>query len=223
VKNSGLEEFKIYNGTAWISQRPASGVATFDFFRDGSSVALWQFDGTANDTGGQYNGTWSGTAQYGTGKFGQCAYFDGSNRVTNFGLSSTTGDWTWSLWLKPTQFSVYNEFFSVNGSTNIGSNGQILINNGVVDWWANFLRDNTSLSLNTWVHIAVTKIGTNFVYYRDGVAKDTATTSNNVFDLSALSLGADAGDEVYRGYMDQVRIFNRGLSQNEILQLVNES
>jgi len=226
--NTTDNTLKVYDGSDWSASGGgggSSGVSTFDFFQDNSAVALWQFDGNANDTGGTYNGTWGGTAQYGTGRHGQAAYFDGSNAVHSFGLSDTNGDWTWSLWLKPTQFTLYNEFFSVNGSS-IGSDAQILLNNGIFDWWNAFLRDTVSLSLNTWVNIAVTKSGSDFTYYKNGTSTDTTTSADTLFKLSNLIIGGDGttgGGEPYYGYIDQVRIFNRALTASEISSLYNES
>ena len=47
---------------------------------DGSLKALYKFDGDATDATGVYNGT-ATNVTYGTGKFGQCAVFNGTANI----------------------------------------------------------------------------------------------------------------------------------------------
>ena len=44
-----------------------------DIFGDDSCITTYTLDGNANDLSGNYDGTWSSTEQYTTGKFGQGA------------------------------------------------------------------------------------------------------------------------------------------------------
>ena len=66
--NTGISKLKYFNGTTWNELGSGSStVGNVDPFNDGSGVALWQFDGNAEDSGGSHSGTptnvvWSSTA-----------------------------------------------------------------------------------------------------------------------------------------------------------------
>lgn len=71
---------------------------------------------------------------------------------------------------------------------------------------------SSSLSLNTWYHVAVTRSGTSTRMFINGTqAGSTYTDSTNYVIGGRLLLGADsivAGNSSLNGYMDEVRISN---------------
>lgn len=103
--------------------------------------------------------------------------------------------------------------FSASGD---GANGQ------------GYTANTNGLSTNTWVHIAATfNAGVVSLYY-DGVFKGAATNSTQ---LSFYQAGSDpvviggganiAGARYYDGSIDEVRMYNRALTPEEILVLYN--
>ena len=87
------------------------------------------------------------------------------------------------------------------------------------DWQRFALRDGTStLPLNTYSHIAVTYNGSSLVFYVNGVATgSTAVTGNIQTSTLPLRIGGNAiWGEYFQGQIDELRVYNRALSQNEI-------
>jgi len=71
-----------------------------------------------------------------------------------------------------------------------------------------------------WVHHAVVKTGATLTYYRDGVEAGT-TTLTKTMAQNPFFMGGDAGGERWRGWLSDVRIYDRDLSAAEIRALIN--
>ncbi len=82
--------------------------------------------------------------------------------------------------------------------------------------------DPDVLTLNVWFQVAVTYdsgvSGGTLVLYKDGVAIDSAT-SIGVHSDPTTQIGAYLGGTFWGGQIDDVSIYNRALSANEIQQL----
>ena len=87
----------------------------------------------------------------------------------------------------------------------------------------NRLKDIMSLTTETWYHVALTWDGGNYVVYVDGQEKANGTytgldTLNPVADIG--NDGNAAGrDEAFNGLLDDVRIYDRALSADEVAEL----
>jgi len=73
----------------------------------------------------------------------------------------------------------------------------------------------------TWTHVALTFDGTNIVWYKDGqhagaVAQELKPAIKDVPLIIGRSDGF--GEACFRGMIDEVRIYNRALTQEEILE-----
>src|SRR6185436_13240061 len=89
-------------------------------------------------------------------------------------------------------------FFSKNNVNDVGSAGTI--------------------TDTAWHHVAVTKNGSTVVFYLDGVA-EPAITYNTTFTFTTdLRIGAvnSAAEASFLGMIDELSIYNRALSTNEI-------
>jgi len=71
-----------------------------------------------------------------------------------------------------------------------------------------------------WVHHAVVKTGATLTYYRDGVEAGT-TTLTKTMAQNPFFMGGDAGGERWRGWLSDVRTYDRGLSAAEIRALIH--
>lgn len=100
-----------------------------------------------------------------------------------------------------------------SGKLSAGHNG---------DWYA--VEDSVPLSIDTWYHIAVTydAATTTMKLYKNGVLIDTNTEVDPVEEGNVVRLGAfNNADNLFKGMMDEVRIWNRALSPGEITNHMN--
>jgi hypothetical protein len=75
------------------------------------------------------------------------------------------------------------------------------------------------LAANSWTHIATTYDGTNMRVYVNGVLVRTVARSGSMIATAGpLHIGGNEvwGGEFYSGLIDEVRIYNRALSLEEI-------
>ena len=76
----------------------------------------------------------------------------------------------------------------------------------------------TVLALNTWTHLATTYDGAALRLYVNGVLAKSRTLSGSIIaSTGPLDIGSDAvWGEYFAGLIDDVRVYNRALSQTEI-------
>ncbi len=111
----------------------------------------------------------------------------------------------------------------------LGGTGQLSFNfggldvNGVPVSWVDNISAASSLTLNTWYHVAATFDGAQSKIYINGVLKGTTPFNGTIANTGAypLNIGhlADAGqpaDRYFNGKMDEIRIWHRALSQTDI-------
>ncbi len=206
-------------------------------------VGHWTFDGkdttntTVTDLSGQGNtGTFTNftrATNATAGKLGQGMNFDGTNDYVNVpGVPLPTGDFTYSLWTNldsntdeilamASDGTGGNEFFIWVSSTN---KLVVAVDNVT-------LSDSTaSVPTGTWTYITVVRSGSSVTYYLNGVADSSRSGAGTLnFGSCQLLLGADNDTSGcvaslgnwLDGRLDDVRIYNRALSANEVKQLYN--
>ena len=75
--------------------------------------------------------------------------------------------------------------------------------------------------LSTWYHLAWVKNGMSLKFYLNGVLKNTVTDSvYSTRNPTNVVLGGSGSDNLY-GRLDEVGLWNRALSDNEVLTLYN--
>jgi len=237
-------------------------VSNADPFGDSSGVALWQLDGDATDTGGNYDGTVNdGTFE--NGKYNQCL----SNNVdfsrndtcvlTNTGIPcvSATNAFSISFWVKlplPSQVSYPSNssltIFSVGSGYNAGGNGNAktefnydsrtplsfglrvieTIHDGQTGQIKNFI-NASDIRDDVWHHVVLSRNTQQFSMYLDNQLVGTVNNpddfqQNNRNNITVLGRGAANYSSSVRsmGSMDQLRIFNRALTQEEVQKLYIE-
>jgi len=231
-----------YTADRWYSYHPKNALLikgfvpnfgskanTLDIFGDGSCIATYTFDGNANDLSGKYNGTWYGTEQYDVGMFEQAAKFDGNSKiiVNNIPLPNNNV-FTISMWLYNSQSNTNSRqglfttgdceqnttfrvsFFDGSVDFQYGTNGTVVYSEKVEDW------------IGKWIHLSIS-IGPNSV--------TIFKNSKKVFSQNGYNKTLDHKNKLHIGYsqwffiglIDQVRIFNRALTDEEVLTLMYES
>jgi len=215
--------FKKYISENWTTVSGSSGSPTasiLDIFGDGSCIALFEFEGNANDTGGVYNGTWNGTEAYGVGKFGQAAIFDGNSQVDicQYNLIKAL-----SLWMFVSSGANFVNICSYDCTT-VGTVLSIrLIQGGSlytlsgdgVSWIER--KTSNSLIADSWNHIVVSLDASNNIdIYINNTYEGNFDSTDNISSAIA-TIGRS-----FNGLIDQVRIFNRALTDTEVQTLYNE-
>ena len=212
-------------------------VDLYNPFPDGGGVALYQLNGDATDVSGNYDGTWSGTAAYTTGVFGQSANLSGSNYITMSGLTSfftPKQTFTVSLWFKTSGSNVSrylfsDEVFSFTNNYNItiaqGASGNFSIQTiygGVGTGYAT----TTTYKDNAWHNIVVTINQSNQTgsVYIDGAFSGSYTLPVGTKTGTPYPVIGTVGNAYlpFIGQIDQVRIFSRALRPYEVEALYTE-
>jgi len=119
---------------------------------------------------------------------------------------------TYSMLIRPTGQVAFS--FHTTGSTS---------NWGTI--YHNIWNTSYTCPFNVWVHLTVVRIGTTLKLYVNGVLQDTSNgiISSNPFVVSSkeVQIGAEVpalSTRYFPGQLDEVRIWNRALTQTEIQQ-----
>jgi hypothetical protein len=153
--------------------------------------------------------------KYGTGSM----YFPGSNSYISIPndpkLYFGSGDYTVEAWVYPQSFTGVPAIVGMWSTVLAGEQAWMLyiessLPKFVIDPEDTvILTSSTALQLNTWQHVAVTKSGTAFKMFINGIVVASATQSHSMRNASGdLEIGdvADGGTHDYVGYIDDLRI-----------------
>ena len=210
---------------------------------DANLQAYWTLDGDARDYKNTYNGSSSGVSfdgQYGL--FGQGGYFNGVNSYINYGdvLDIGTGDFSVNCWIKIT--TVNATMSPISKSSARGQAGRWAIYFQTSDSTIHVLMEGTagntydfsysytSIIDGKWHLISAVFIRTsNAILYIDGVqvasTSISAANGQNLNGVDPLYIGAygnstgTAPGYFFIGSIDDVSIFNRALSQQDITNI----
>ena len=240
-----LKEINILKSSDFSSNQVIDTTQTLDIFGDGSCIACYTFDGNANDLSGKYNGTWHGNEQYDTGKFGKAAKFDGSSYiiVSPSPIKNLKSDFSITFWFKTQNTSSgLHRIFSLTNRSSYADERlySIYLDGEQLKYWFESDSDYDHITtilekvnLNQWYFVVLSKQG-NIANIK---VFDTSKLLNNInVDTSDVySRGVDElsfgtlyvndykrYDEFYTGLIDQVRIFSRPLTEEEIQKIYNE-
>ncbi len=163
-------------------------------------------------------------------KYGNGCEFDGTNDEINTASdfsSQITGIDTVTIsgWVNPSITpSVFDAFFGIrSGSVNFyvlrlsGTNNlECRINTGSGSGFID-ASPTPTITPGVWQHIALVYNGSNIFCYINGVQEGTATVSGN-FASSSLpfDVGNDVNNNFFEGFIDEVRMYSRALSEDEI-------
>ncbi len=230
-----IDEMTIYNRELTKAEILGRYSVTPD--SDPSCVAYWKFDeGTgstlADSSQYEHNGTITG-ATWVNGKIGNALEFDGSEdyvnvpHTTDLNLDQITIEgWIYPTYIPATGF-LHIIKKGAQGTT-INTNYRLCIHDkllslGVGDGasWYGYYESATELTTNKWYHVAVTYDGYNASIYLNGVRNNNYTSSTQhipVNQTEALRIGDNYGIEYYQGKIDEMAIYNRELSETEVIK-----
>lgn len=210
-------------------------------------VAYYPFCGNANDDSGHgNNGTVNG-ATLTTDRFGNAnsAYsFNGSSSYINIPNSSSlqfSGGITYSVWFNATNIPVgavnSTSYLMSKGSDNLATSwisyldtGEIslrIYNTNTLNNAATVPSSQLSISTNQWYHATFTFDGTNAKAYINGVlissVASTYTTFSNIYDLKFGRRHTSGLPYFFNGKLDDIGVWNRALTAQEVTQLYNQN
>jgi len=202
-------------------------------------VSWWPGEGTGNDIAGVNNGTWAGFGSlnaYAAGIVGTSFVFDGTHRdrvdignPANLQLQNFTIE-AWIKRSSATVVSLDDNFadgsIAGNGAYifgyGVGGYGLFLLDAGEVGLTKNSYGDihvSPAVTDTNWHHVAVTKSGSNVVFYVDGTLLPAPSPYSDTFQFTtsaAIGSRGDGGGNTFYGNIDELSIYNRGLSSTEI-------
>lgn len=208
-------------------------------------VGYWPFNGNANDNSGNNNNGIVNQLTWGIDRFGNSnstAEFNGDYhraiRVQN--PNATFGnEFSYSFWLKTnTSLSYYNTIINALGYCNIYGPYPSYVNAGVVgklgfSGYLGYNNSNNTINDGNWHHgvMVVNWTGGIVKIYIDGVLNATSTFAPQVVEQPpVIDFGQDyditndpvqGPQNIFAGELDDIGIWNRALTQEEITNLYN--
>jgi hypothetical protein len=94
--------------------------------------------------------------------------------------------------------------------------------NNLTSSW-NTVVSSTAFADNDWYHVAATYDGTKMKLFINGVLESTLDSTSTYSGSEKLQIGYDSGQDqlLYRGQIDNLKIYNTALSSKEILDRYN--
>jgi len=205
---------------------PPAGLVAAYGFEEGSGTM------TADVSGNGQTATIVQASWTTAGKFGNALSFNGAFSyvtVADSNLLDLTTGMTLSAWIYPTAINsgewrnvlikertggeVYNLYANVDTD-----NPAVVIVRSADPANPVDSRGTTPIRLNTWTHLAATYDGATLNLYVNGVLVGSRVVSGSILtSAGALRIGGNSTwGEFFSGRIDEVRIYNRALSQTEI-------
>jgi chitodextrinase len=200
---------------------PATGLVAAYAFAEGSGTTVTDFSGNGN------TGTISGATWTTQGKYGNALSFDGVNDLVVINGSASlnvSSAMTLEAWIYPaasqsgwrTILQKQVDAYFLNASHSGGPlrpAGGATINSSV-----RYVGASSASPVNTWTHVALTFNGSTLQLYVNGSPVASQSTSGTIQTTSnALRIGGNVPyGEYFNGRIDEVRVYNRALTQAEI-------
>ena len=236
--NNDHEILQFCNGQDWVGmgkqQAPTDGLVGY-WTLDEASGTFVDSSGEGNDGGAVGGGIAYRSAN---GVRGYAAGFDGVDdgiivaASPELDVGSTTDRVTLSAWVYPRSLTSNARKIISHGDTSTASGygyrldaSDTYVRFGFYASGGHLFTYNTPLTLDEWALVTATYDGANVKIYLDGVKVSEQAA---VFDMDARpaypvrigtpNSGADTG-RVWDGYLDEVRIYDKALSEQEVKQL----
>ncbi|RJQ55793.1 MAG: LamG domain-containing protein, partial [Nitrospiraceae bacterium] len=191
---------------------------------NGAAGEVYDSSGSGNH-GTAYNGVNTSAG----GKFGRAGNFNGVSgyiKVPDSDSLDLTGPMTITAWIYPRNAGGSNQggIVSKNNGAVSGTGYKFSIDEGncytrslMFNWSCS---DPDVLTYNQWQHVAVVYDGINAFFYVDAVPAGTDQPyprAANTLDIAIGSWFSSGAAKIFDGYIDEVAIYNRALTAQEII------
>jgi len=244
LTNAGVYTVIVSNVYGWAEASAVLTVTQSGLVPTNGMVAWWRGESNANDSIGTNNGVLTNGVVFVSGMVGQAFSFNGSNSYVQVADSPSlelTNVLSIEFWAARQRFGSTTGEYLLNkggdwtGSTlDYGADFADVPNNNTFEFFFDGgVRSTPGVTDTNWHHyvIIATNGQPNPVFYIDGVNKAVTSTQGaatiNLYpNTKLLSIGAQIDPVTgwyYYGnnYIDELSIFNRALTTNEILAAYN--
>jgi hypothetical protein len=193
-------------------------------------VSWWSADGHSFDLYGIYSGTMMNGTTYASGRVGRAFSFDGVDDFVEVDLSfDDIGNTPFTIDFWMFSRSDGNNTYVLGKSHPDGGFGwdMRLSNNSIqvygVNGWDLNITSDTSVTRDAWHHVALASTDTTVTLYVDGVLKGTSPRSaiSSTTNPGRIGYTTNFGGSAFFGLIDEVGIFNRALTSQEIVAIYN--
>jgi hypothetical protein len=199
-------------------------------------VGWWQAEGNASDIIGSNNGVLMNGAGFASGKVGQAFTFSGANqfvRIPDAPSLNPVNALTLEAWVYVSAYPTIDIVTIIGKEDPAGVHQyQLTLWNTQGRWCFRptivvagnyvYMAGNTSVQTGQWYHIATTYDGSTVNLYVNGQLDGTAPASGTVATSpQPLRIGGDETGWFFNGLVDEVSLYNRGLSGSEIQAIYN--
>ncbi|CAN5498558.1 hypothetical protein BH10PLA1_BH10PLA1_01850 [soil metagenome] len=195
-------------------------------------ISQYQFDGNADDSIGGNNGTPAITPTYVAGHSGQALSFNGTTQlvtIANAAALNPTTAITLSAWVNASNWNGNHRILQKGNGDNqyrlLAEKGVLKFDlKGVGTVTAAPPSSSTTNAASAWHLITGAYDGATMVLYIDGVAVTSAAHTGPIavtadpLVIGMKNLGTTGSDH-WKGLLDDVRVYNRGLSEAEVQAL----
>lgn len=238
--NGKIDEVRIYNrelSATEITQLyhgGRGGLSSSQAFVASENLVAWHtFDGpylnttTSTDRSASGNhGTLANGPTPKTGKVGQALRFDGSDdrvvtRQNPSGLGYGTGDFSWFAWIYPERVNDSYEMIWAQGGSGIP---YLAVRDNILHFYLSTTYETSAgyITANTWQHVGIVRSAGTLTLYKNGVAYSSTSSqpgSISAPDYAYISSYGSGGAHAFKGAIDDLRIYNKALSSDEVLLL----
>jgi hypothetical protein len=203
---------------------PTGLVAAYNF-NAGSGSAL------ADGSGNNLHGTLSGATWSTTGKYGKALSFDGTNdwvTINDNNLLDLSNGMTLEAWVRPTNVNGWRTALLKENGGNLSYSlyalgGSKKPRAEILAGGNQSISGGSNLATNTWYHLATTFDGGVLRLYLNGNQIGSKNVASSIATSSGpLRIGGNSvWGEYFKGLIDEVRIYNKALSQSEIQSDMN--
>ena len=224
--NSRIQKFSINKNYGKILEKTDDISVVLLMHMDQTGSELQDFSGYGN------HGVAEGAIAQ-AGKFNYSLYFDGSNDYVSI-PRMVSDDFTISFWIKTVQTGGTGQWYNGKGLVD-GEVGGVANDFGTVLLGSKFgfgvgnpdttITSTTSINDGQWHYVAATreKATGKMAVYVDGIIESTGTGSKSVLTSpSNLRIaGIQTGSNYFNGNVDELVIYNRVLTSDEVLSNYN--
>jgi len=230
--NAGLAGVSSKSGTS------ASFGSQSDKWMSDGLVGHWKMDETATTSGAidasgnGNNGTYVGGASTTAGKFGKGGGFDGTDDYVDCGTFETiegVNALSVSAWIKwsgvADQLTGRANILGKEKAISFRSDDtghEIFLDLNIGNTWHNSGSSITAIDDGVWHHVVGNYDGEYIRIFVDGVEENRTAYSGAITTSATdynLSIGNIVNLQHWTGQIDEVRVYNRALSQDEVIKL----
>jgi hypothetical protein len=202
----------VINVTVQQPQGPTGLVAAYGLDEGSGTTAT---DRTTNNNGSIAGATWT------VGRYGSALAFNGISSMVTINDSPSlrmTNGLTLEAWIKPASTGGWRDIVYRGDDNYFLNTNTTSVYGGLTVSSLSMVSGDTILPLNTWTHVAMTYDGNNIKTYVNGVLAGIAPQTGYIApSTSPLTLGGDLFyGQHFDGVIDEVRVYNRALTEAEI-------